>query len=89
MIVNTRSTMQYKLESIFFAVFLFAAGLFSGCAVGFYLIPRDVPPPPGDPHLHHRAIHVRPINPVFEPLIEEEFPPGAHRPLPKNRAHGL
>lgn len=87
----SNSTM--KLETIFIAVFLFASGLFAGCACGYYLIPRVVVHPPNDPHLRHRAIHVRPVNPVFEPLIEEDFPPGAQRSQyasdPKNSAHGL
>lgn len=83
-----------KLEPIFLAVFLFAAGLFAGCTMGYYLRQRgDFFPSPNDPHLHHRAIRIRAVNPVFEPLIEEDFPPGEPRPQyvddPKNRAHGL
>lgn len=83
-----------KLEPIFLSVVLFAAGLFAGCAIGCFISPRVFSLPPNDPYLRHHAIHVGPvINPVFEPLIEEDFPPGAQRPqyadVPKNRAHGL
>lgn len=62
-----------RLVSIFIAMLLFASGLFVGCACAYYLFPRVVVPTPNDPHLHHRAIHVRPVNPVFEPLIDEDF----------------
>lgn len=68
--------MQFKLEPMFLATFLFAAGLFSGCALGYYVIRHVDTPVLGDPHLHRRVIHATPVNRVFSPLIDEDYPPG-------------
>jgi hypothetical protein len=68
-----------KLEPIFIAVFLFASGLYIGRACGYYMTPL----PRSKPNLHHRAIHLRPVNPVFEPLIEEDLDPVVPNRPPK------